>query len=225
MSNSSDTEFREKKVPVSPGESLLTESGRRMDGQFGACAALRFLSDQLGYGLLIASPDSVLLHSNSAASKLLSGDSPFNVSENILSIQNIKCAQWVERLSPASDFFRCDVIHHRSAKDKHADADYRVAVSYGILKRAGDPMVICVYSSLLRRKVQPEILRALYGLTPAEAAMAIGVYNGRSLSELARDRSTSIHTVRTQLKRVMNKCQVRSQLELCQLLTTGPSVF
>lgn len=196
-----------------------------MDGQVGACAALRFLSDQLSYGVLVTAPDGALLHANAAASELLSGDSPFNVSNRLLSVQGKNCAEWVEQLPAGAPFFRCTVIKHRSAKNNSADADYRVAVSYGALKRAGDPMVLCVYSSLLRRKVEPEILRALYGLTPAEAAMAIGVYNGHSLSDLARDRSTSIHTVRTQLKRVMNKCQVRSQLELCHLLTSGPTVF
>jgi DNA-binding CsgD family transcriptional regulator len=196
-----------------------------MDGQVGACAALRFLTDQLGYGVLIASPDGALLHSNAAAAELLSGDSPFSVSNRLLSVQGTVCTQWVEQLPPGPQFFRCAVIKHRSTEDNKFDADYRVAVTYGALKRAGDPMVMCVYSSLLRRKVEPEILRALYGLTPAEADVAIGVYDGHSLSDLARDRATSIHTVRTQLKRVMNKCQVRSQLELCQLLTSGPGVF
>jgi len=196
-----------------------------MDGQFSACAALRFLTDQLGYGVLIASPEGELLHSNAAAAELLSGDSPFSLSKRLLSVQGTVCTQWVEQLPPGPQFFRCAVIKHRSTEDNKFDADYRVAVTYGALNRAGDPMVMCVYSTLLRRKVEPEILRALYGLTPAEAAMAIGVYDGHSLSDLARDRSTSIHTVRTQLKRVMNKCQVRSQLELCQLLTSGPGVF
>ncbi len=196
-----------------------------MDGQLGACAALRFLTDQLGYGVLIASPEGELLHSNAATAELPSGDSPFSVSKRLLLVQGMVCTQWVEQLPSGPHFFRCAVIKHRSTENNKFDADYRVAVTYGALKRAGDPMVMCVYSTLLRRKVEPEILRALYGLTPAEAAMAIGVYDGHSLSDLARDRSTSIHTVRTQLKRVMNKCQVRSQLELCQLLTSGPGVF
>ena len=98
-------------------------------------------------------------------------------------------------------------------------------MTQGVLKRVGDPIVFCVYSELSQRQIEPTVLRALYDLTPAEAATAVGVFSGRSLAELARERATSIHTVRTQLKRVLLKCQVRSQLELCRLLATGPGIF
>jgi DNA-binding CsgD family transcriptional regulator len=197
---------------------------RRQDSDSCACAALRFLSDQLGYAVLVSSRDNQLLHANSAGGSLLSGDSPFVLSNELLIVQGMPAAQWLATLPAGPPRARCVVIKHRAARSRQ-NTDYRVAVTHGVLKRSADPVVFCVYSELSQRQIDSSVLRALYDLTPAEAATAVGVFGGSTLAELARERCTSIHTVRTQLKRVLLKCQVRSQLELCRLLATGPGVF
>lgn len=200
------------------------ESDRRRDSDRCACAALRFLSDQLGYAVLVATRDSRLVHANSAGWMLLSADSPFNLSRGMLVVQGVAALQWLAGLSAGTARARCTALKHRPARSRQS-IDYRIAVTQNVLKRVTDPLVFCVYTPQSQRKIDGEVLRALYDLTPAETATAMGIFSGHSLAELARERSTSIHTVRTQLKRVLLKCQVRSQLELCRLLATGPGIF
>jgi DNA-binding CsgD family transcriptional regulator len=196
-------------------------SERRRSGDHCACAALRFISDQLGYAVLVVSRDNVLVHANTAGWTLLKGDSPFELNHGVVMVQGSVASQWLDSLTKITARARCVAIKHRPARSRQT-IDYRIAVTHGVLKRVGDPLVFCIYTSQSQRKIDGEVLRALYDLTPAETATAMGIFAGHSLAEVARERSTSIHTVRTQLKRVLLKCQVRSQLELCRLLATGP---
>jgi DNA-binding CsgD family transcriptional regulator len=200
------------------------ETDRRKGMDSAACAALRFLSDQLGYAVLVSSRDSRLLHANTAGWSLLSADSPFSLIRGQLVVAGTPCVQWYATMPGESARARCTVVMHRSARGRQSSA-FRVAVRPGALQRADDPLVFCVYGELSQRQVDADVLRALYDLTPAEAATAMGLFSGSSLAQIARARSASIHTVRTQLKRVLLKCRVRSQLQLCRLLASGPGVF
>lgn len=53
-----------------------------------------------------------------------------------------------------------------------------------------------------------------FGLTPAETEVALALYAGQTLAEIAAARRTSIHTVRDQTKAILGKCNVRRQAEL-----------
>ena len=64
----------------------------------------------------------------------------------------------------------------------------------------------------------PEILQALYGLTAAEARLAVAVGRGWELSSLADARGVSTETVRSQLKAVFAKTGVNRQIDLVRLL-------
>ena len=200
------------------------DTERRRSSDQCACAALRFLSDQLGYAVLVVSRDDVLLHANTAGWSLLHGDTPFDLHRGVLIVQGSVASQWLDSLAKHTARARCVAVKYRPPRSRQT-IDYRIAVTHGVLKRANDPLVFCIYTPQSQRKIDGEVLRALYDLTPAETATAMGIFAGHSLAELARERSTSIHTVRTQLKRVLLKCQVRSQIELCRLLATGPGIF
>lgn len=214
-----------QKDPASRQEASWSgDSDRRRESDRCATAVLRFMSDQLGYAVLVTTPDNRLVHANTAGWALLGADSPFHVSRGMLVVQGVPATQWVGSVANSTGRARCTAIRHRPARSRQT-VDYRVAVTQGVLKRVGDPLVFCVYTPQSQRQIDGEVLRALYDLTPAETATAMGIFSGQSLAELARERSTSIHTVRTQLKRVLLKCQVRSQLELCRLLATGPGIF
>lgn len=63
-----------------------------------------------------------------------------------------------------------------------------------------------------------EALRALYGLTPAEAAFATELARGRTLEEIAGRLGVSRHTVRGHLKAVFAKTGTHRQAELVGLL-------
>ena len=71
-------------------------------------------------------------------------------------------------------------------------------------------------------QVTPEsILRALYGLTPAEARLASELLQLRTVEESAEILGVSLNTARTQLKRLFEKTNTRRQSELLQLMSHG----
>ncbi|WP_137940070.1 hypothetical protein [Chitinivorax sp. B] len=67
-------------------------------------------------------------------------------------------------------------------------------------------------------------LRALFGLTPAEATLALELAAGRSLNELSEETGRSVDTLRTQLKCVFSKTDTHRQSELVSLLLRLPPV-
>ena len=67
-----------------------------------------------------------------------------------------------------------------------------------------------------------EVLRALYGLTPAETEVANALMTGFTLEEASRLRNVSVATIRSQLKALMAKTGTKRQVELIRLLSTLP---
>ena len=61
-------------------------------------------------------------------------------------------------------------------------------------------------------------LRELFGLTPAEIRLSIGLVKGKSVAEYAREAGISSNTARTHIKRIYAKTGVRRQSELVRLL-------
>lgn len=64
------------------------------------------------------------------------------------------------------------------------------------------------------------LLGRLYGLTPAEARVALEVARGGGLTEVAAALDVSINTVRTQLAHVFAKTETRRQADLARLLSS-----
>lgn len=64
-------------------------------------------------------------------------------------------------------------------------------------------------------------LAQLAGLTSSEAEVALAIASGISVRDLADQRATSIHTVRSQLKRAFAKLDVSTQSELARLFSTA----
>lgn len=69
------------------------------------------------------------------------------------------------------------------------------------------------------------VLRALYGLTPAEAQLAQALVNGLSPQEYADAARLSLHTVRAQFKAAAAKVGVRRQADFVRVLLTGPALL
>jgi DNA-binding CsgD family transcriptional regulator len=70
-----------------------------------------------------------------------------------------------------------------------------------------------------------DLMRSLFDLTRSEARVASGLAAGRTLEEIAADGGVSITTVRTQLRRVLEKTGCARQAEVAALLAglaTGP---
>ena len=69
------------------------------------------------------------------------------------------------------------------------------------------------------------VIGALYGLTNAESRLVGALVSGLRVRDLAESFGISEHTIRTQLKRVLQKTGAGRQSELVRFLLTGPSLF
>ena len=65
---------------------------------------------------------------------------------------------------------------------------------------------------------QARLLTEAFGLTPAEASVAIELCDGTGLRDVASRRKVSYHTVRNQAKSIFGKTGCRTQAELAKLL-------
>jgi DNA-binding CsgD family transcriptional regulator len=67
-------------------------------------------------------------------------------------------------------------------------------------------------------------LRKAYGLTEAEARLAVTLANGHSLEEISSSTATRVSTLKTHLKRLMSKTNTRRQAEVTRLVfgASGP---
>jgi DNA-binding CsgD family transcriptional regulator len=70
----------------------------------------------------------------------------------------------------------------------------------------------------LTESASQQTLEALFGLTPAEARLAIRLSRGASLAAVADSHNISQHTARAQLKSVFAKTGVSRQAELVRLV-------
>ncbi|MGE0802171.1 MAG: helix-turn-helix transcriptional regulator [Lautropia sp.] len=65
-------------------------------------------------------------------------------------------------------------------------------------------------------------LRMLFGLTPAEARLALALAAGRSIAEIGAEHRVTENTLRTQIASVLRKTDTASQRELARILNLPP---
>lgn len=82
---------------------------------------------------------------------------------------------------------------------------------------APEPMALILLGTFPVAPPDAATLAAVFGLTPAEAAVAAGIAAGERPADCARRLGRSLNTVRTHLKSVFAKTGVRRQAELVQL--------
>src|SRR5690606_25859121 len=89
----------------------------------------------------------------------------------------------------------------------------------GLGSRLGDPATMVLVNNLDRAAdLQAGHLRRLFGLTPAEADIAVAFADGVTTAEIARRTGRSIRTVQTHLVAIYRKTGARRQTELTTIL-------
>jgi DNA-binding CsgD family transcriptional regulator len=67
-----------------------------------------------------------------------------------------------------------------------------------------------------------DTLRAIYSLSPAEAALAIALCQGDTVKEIAFARGVSVNTIHTQVESIQRKVGAHRQTEVVSVLLRGP---
>lgn len=91
----------------------------------------------------------------------------------------------------------------------------------------GTRPAVVVFISDPGSQAQPceELLRRMYGLTPAEARVAALLVGGRTAEEITGELEIALNTARTHIKRVLDKTGARSQSDLLRRLLQGPAAL
>jgi DNA-binding CsgD family transcriptional regulator len=84
--------------------------------------------------------------------------------------------------------------------------------------------VALITDPLLRHRPSQDILRSLFGLTPAECRVALLLGDGHSPREISQMVGVSFNTVRSQIRSIFLKTDVKRQGELIRLLLTHSAV-
>jgi DNA-binding CsgD family transcriptional regulator len=84
--------------------------------------------------------------------------------------------------------------------------------------------VVFVTDPLRRERPAQEVLRALYGLTPAEGRVALLLGDGHAPRKIANMVGVADSTVRSQIKSIFSKTGVKRQGELIRLLMANSGV-
>lgn len=175
-----------------------------------------------------------LLHHNAAAKTLLQRHDALVLHDGVLVATHARCKEPLRKLFhdaalPASP------DRPASLQDKPAHA-FSLERSSGLLplqllaaplpaenrEHSRADLVLLVTDPEQPVNFPDGVLRALYGLTPAQTEIANGLLTGYTLDEIACLRKVSVGTVRQQLKSIMNKTGVGRQSDLVKLLMTLP---
>ena len=92
---------------------------------------------------------------------------------------------------------------------------------------AGAAKLVMVALHDLAREVRlpATILREVFGLTPAEARLAIALCEGKDLAEIAAEQQVAMSTLRFHLSAVLAKTETRRQSDLVRRLTRLPQLM
>lgn len=109
------------------------------------------------------------------------------------------------------------ILHNASGVGPFLCTLYPLPVEDLMLKR-GEVMLLQLERPLQPLMLDEAIVASVFGLTPAETGVASMLFRGLDLNTIARDRGTSISTVRTIIKAVLNKTECHRQAELVSKL-------
>jgi DNA-binding CsgD family transcriptional regulator/PAS domain-containing protein len=205
--------------------------GRRFGVTRRLAGELASVLDRSPYGLLLLSQDGRVRHANRNAERLLSESGGLRVTGGVLTT------------AKAGDARRLAALIAGAGSD---DAEQRAGGAMAVatpLRRAplsitvapvrsdrlsalhrGHSVLVCVTDPDANVSLPEQTLRDLFGLTKAEARLALALFEGKSPSEAAESFGVSPNTVRVQLGHVFEKTGARRQSELVRLMMRAVGV-
>lgn len=85
-------------------------------------------------------------------------------------------------------------------------------------------LLVTFPASTAAAQLDAELVAQTYDLTPTEALIAVLLAEGASVGSIANTRGSSEQTVRTHLKRLLDKMGCRRQVELVRMLLSNPAL-
>ena len=186
--------------------------------------------DQLSVATVILDEKGCLLNTNALASALLRDAGGLRVREGRLNIadrdSNRALQEALHNVISAQQSGRASVVRALRVARPGGRAPLGlvikpVPVPEGGESRVGPCAAVFISDPEHRDSASQQTLGELFGLTPAEANVAILLARGLSLAEVSEAQNISPHTARAQLKSIFAKTGASRQAELVRMVITS----
>jgi DNA-binding CsgD family transcriptional regulator len=183
--------------------------------------------NQLNVGVLLTQAGRILFANRVAQGLLRRGDGITSRDGKLATSLPLDSARMACVIARAGT--RAERLPMAEALCIHRNGDHRPLHLWAVSlpRAAGEPLARTAEADVMVIVIDPELsaapsieaLRALYGLTAAEARLTSGLLHGERLEDYAARSSISMHTARTHLKSVFAKTETDRQAELMRLLS------
>lgn len=210
--------------PASP--SADHEPSRAWQPGSGIADGLVEALDWLEQGIVLLGRDGRVLFASAVAHELLTAERGLAISGGVLQVRSsaeaatlrhlvARCASDLGEGHDASSLLSC-----RVGEPALLLLVARAARLSAVVRPSGAAILFIVDPSRASRP-SADHLRHHFGLTAAEAAVAVDVISGDGLKASARRLGMSLETARTHLRHIFGKTGVRRQAELVRLLLSA----
>lgn len=177
-------------------------------------------------GVIILNPDDTIQFSNPVASALLTEHPAIRINHEgklqpYLAQENIALYGAINRLRQNDKKSR--KLSQMALSVHHPDKEHGLHILLSQLPQQNGDMQMVAYLADPTTSFHLPLatLQSLYGMTPAEANVAIALANGASPQQISERHQVSIETVRSQLKSIYGKMGVNKQQDVVRLLLSG----
>ena len=207
------------------------DMGRRFASTRRLAGELASVLDRSQHGLFVLSDDGCVRHVNRAGERLVSETSGLRLQGGRLTAASGADARQLAALIGAAGSPQSErraggsmalATPHRSAPLSITVAPVRSEHKTPVFQ--GHSVLVCVTDLEANITLPEQKLRELFGLTPAEARLALAIFEGLSPSEAAISFGVSPNTARVQLGHIFEKTGTNRQSELVRLMMRAVGV-
>ncbi|MCK0175673.1 helix-turn-helix transcriptional regulator [Mycolicibacterium sp. F2034L] len=184
--------------------------------------------DCMPAAVVVVGPEAVVVHANCAAEAMLTGTRGLGVTGGRLRAETVTADADLQRgITEALGLAETGARGTSLLIPRRGAGRALVLHVFPFTSRLRDDSapraLVVVVDPGERRMPHALMLRRLFGLTPAEADVAVRVARGQGLSPIAEELSLSLATVKTHVQRAFDKTGTHRQAELVRLLfALGP---
>ncbi len=185
----------------------------------------RLILDRIDRGVVLLDRQGNVIDSNAAATAVLRAGDGLRIRAGRLSFTDPELDGHFDSLitKGAKERRRADdAMVVRVRRNKAGECRLVVSRVADDKNERGIAFTVLIYAPDAQAEISIPLLEKLYGLTKAQAKVTAALFAARSAEAAAEQLGLSLNTVRSHLKSVFNKCEVKSQAELMQMLALGP---
>jgi len=186
------------------------------------------LLDRMPIALVLVDAKARIIEMNTLADEILSSEGGLRVRLNTLESDG----ESNERLSEAIEMMSKHdpaITRGQSLSITNEQTQNNIMLFIAPLRQQGIQQKASVAVFISQRKLLsvtlPKEFSELYGLTNKEQEVTQQLIRGLSIKEISEEATVSLHTIRSQVKSILNKTQTSRQAELVSLVYNGMGNF